>query len=106
MNPKEIKDFTSTWAKRLGLSHWYIKVRWMTKAEDKELDDCNGFTYWSAQHTHAIIALSKSPEDWKHTIVHELLHIRLTGHKDMKNWRTDVAEEIAINSLASALLRK
>lgn len=103
MKLQELRAFCKLWAAKLGLAHWRIVIRWMTPEEEEEFPDINGFCYWSPDHTHGWVRISKDSEDTKHTIVHELLHLRIEGHAPMTG-KKNMPLEVTINALTAALL--
>ncbi len=74
------------WQKRLGLHDWTIKLVYNCKPEDMTLENCSGCTEWTeANKTARIEMLSPSeygqrilPYDFEKTLVHELLHLKLS----------------------------
>jgi Zn-dependent peptidase ImmA (M78 family) len=75
----------------------------MTKAESEQNPFWNGYCVWSEEHKSAGISISKKAEHIQHTIIHELLHIRLDGHAPMLEAQS-VSTEVTVNAMASMLL--
>jgi hypothetical protein len=42
--------------------------------------------------------------DFKHTIIHELIHLRIQGHTDPPD-KEDILLEVAINKLSAAFVK-
>lgn len=103
MKLQELRATCKQWATKLGLAHWKISIRWMNEEESEEHPGINGFCYWSADHTHGWIRISKDSEDILHTTIHEILHLRLDGHLPM-TYKKSVPLEVTINALTAALL--
>ena len=106
MTLRELLAYTGKWRDQLGLSQWEIEAKWMSAADRRSMPDTNGYCWWSEQHQYAEIRVSKDSEDIEHTVIHELLHLRLEGHEvmaEMDNHRTPV--EVCINRLADQLRR-
>lgn len=74
------------WKTRLGLQDWTIKIVYNCKHEEMTLDNCSGCTEWTeAIKTARIEILSSTdygarilPFDFEKTLVHELLHLKLS----------------------------
>jgi Zn-dependent peptidase ImmA (M78 family) len=106
MTLRELLAYTAKWRDQLGLSQWEIEVKWMCAADSRSMPDANGYCWWSEQHQYAEIRIAKDSTDIEHTVIHELLHLRLEGHAVMAD--TDVHRtpiEVCINRLADQLRR-
>ena len=102
---KTIQAYTRKWLVRLGMGHWEVTIRFMNKEESEgEFEECNGFCRWSEQHTHAEIVISREAENWRHTCIHECLHLRLEGHRPLTRTKADIPLEVTINALTRAFL--
>lgn len=99
MTISQLRTYARRWQRRMKLQEWDITVRWMTRKERAEYPDWNGFCTWSEQHKLAAIAISKESDDIRHTVCHELLHLRWSGHAPQTD-SPNVPEEVAINALA------
>ena len=101
MSIKELRTLVDQWKPRLGLENWKISVRWAKKGEVEEY--CHGLVFWTTELATARILISKKSDDYLHTVVHELLHIRLEGHLSEVH-ADDPLYEQALNKLAEALI--
>ncbi len=104
----ELRRDLAFWQDALGLQHWRITLkRGKAVKEDPKpfsneiLDTAVAHSWWAVESPNAVIALL--PSQGTHTLVHELLHIRLEGHLDCPA-KYDALYERAINHLADALL--
>jgi hypothetical protein len=99
------------WQKRLRLQDWNISVR-MARVADlrpKTLGNIN----WDRKEKSAVISVmspddyrihgSAMLEDMEMTVVHELVHLHLSGLP--RNEETKKVEEQAVNMLAEALIK-
>src|SRR6185369_9187652 len=96
------------WQAALGLQHWRITLKRGKSVEidpkpfsNEILSTCAAHSWWVAESPNAVIALL--PTEGTHTLVHELLHIRLEGHRKSPA-KYDPLYERAINHLTEALL--
>ena len=90
-------------------SEWKINVKWGTPAEqpdyDKgEMDEGSvGNALWHPEECEAWIYLQRGAGQLEETLLHELLHIRLEGHREPVKY--DAMYERAINAITAALRR-
>lgn len=112
MKISELRLAAGEWQARLGLHEWELLIAWGKKAqpgclpEIKKLemdDDCEGNCYWQPEHPFGIILLRRKSTAHLHTLVHEMLHLRLEGHQNQPN-DYDPLYERSINALTAALL--
>jgi Zn-dependent peptidase ImmA (M78 family) len=75
----------------------------MTADERQEMKDSNGFSLWNPEYNLAVVVLARDGEHIRHTVIHELLHVRLQGHDYMPTKRS-LTTEATINALAKALI--
>lgn len=81
-NNKLLKE----WQHRLGLDDWRIKLFDNCKPDDMELSDVAGCVDWSESGKTAKIEIIDSqfygerivPFDYEKTLIHELLHLKLS----------------------------
>ena len=74
------------WKTRLGLQDWTIKLVYNCKHEEMTLDNCSGCTEWTEAIKAARIEILSPtdygerilPFDFEKTLVHELLHLKLS----------------------------
>lgn len=107
------------WQKRLGLTDWVIRVRFVdeeTMARETGAKDALGVSLWVPDRKTAKIyvlqprefkALEKDeliPATIEETLVHELLHILLEGH--LVQSPSNINTERALNQLAKVLCGK
>ena len=84
--PKTPQGLLKEWQKRLGLHEWHIKLIYNCKPEDMTLDGCSGCTEWTESVKAATIEILSPtsygnrilPFDFEKTLVHELLHLKLS----------------------------
>lgn len=108
MTISSLRTYLESYKSRLGLSTWEIKLRWISKKDLKDpqlqgIEDCDGMSWWSAEHQFATIVLSRSAEDLIHTLLHEILHILLEGTQE-KPRAYDPLYELSINRIADCIL--
>lgn len=87
------------WQHRLNLPEWTIRVNWGSK---REMGDSVGLCLWHTEEQAAIVKILRGQPDTEETLVHELLHIVLQGHDELKD-DYSVNLERAINRIAHAL---
>lgn len=102
------------WVETLGLQDWNIKLKY--NVYGSTIPDCNGRTnYVESNKTAAISILSEEeynrtqdvdfPFDWEKTLVHELLHLKLSLLDDSGNTVQDRIVHQLVDSLARALVK-
>lgn len=83
---KQANILLKEWQMRLGLQNWRIKLVANCKPNEMELENCAGCTDWTESiKTARIEILDKNyygerivPFDFEKTLVHELLHLKLS----------------------------
>ncbi len=85
------------WQKRLGLTEWFVAVKWGKLPEGEAAN-----IEWNHGRLTAEMTLRRG--EGEHTVVHELLHLRLEGHSEPHPENLDY--ERAINVLATVLIGK
>ena len=107
MTIRKARALVAYWQTVLGLTEWEIvEVRWCTPEEADEEDGHNNFY---SEGPSSKIALRKDQDDYdmEVTIVHELLHLMVDGHKDIEKLvgrHYDRMHERALNRLAKILI--
>lgn len=107
MTLKQCQAYVADYQERFKLGRWEIETRWATTKEcnDNGVELC-GFITWSKQieYPSALIRLNKQfcQGDIEQTIIHELLHLLLEGHKT-KQRKYDPHYECALNILSRNL---
>jgi hypothetical protein len=100
------------WRKKLGLRDWTIRFQYNVEPEDMFIDDSCGCTTWQESGKTALIQILKperygdriAPFDIEKTIVHELLHLKLSFiSSECDNLQQRVAHQI-IDDLAKAFV--
>jgi len=91
----------------MGMSEWAIITRWATRAECESQStpayDVGAFTSWFPDTSSATISINpRITQDFYHTVIHELLHLRLEGHK-MPRISLDAMYERGLNYVATLL---
>jgi len=108
MTIRELRGHAASWKKRLGLREWEIQVHWgsPSKAPDPSQlemsEDCDGNAWWFTEESHALILINKRSQIPLETLIHELLHVRLEGHKPAPG-KYDPLYERALNTIAKEL---
>lgn len=104
MTIRHARHILAEYMVRMDLTEWKIFLRWGTK---EEMKDSQGQCTWSPEYTSAEIFLRRDQPDVEipHTLVHELVHLALQGHRP-HDGRYSVMYERGINRLASAILRE
>lgn len=97
---QRVQRLLKLWQKRLELTEWKIELKLLPEAAD----DCWGQIEWFADSREATMQITRDLGPWQleTTVVHELLHILLQGHRDYEGY--DVNDERAINTLAARLV--
>ena len=115
MTDKKLQTLARKWIKKLELGSplWRkIDVAVMTAEEQAQHDGTLGICLWDIDNSYAYVGLApeeKHVEDqtlMEETLVHELLHLRLQGHKEYKKEYDDPHLERALNLLAEILVKK
>ena len=107
---EQVHDWLKLWQKRLRLEDWKIEVK-IVRIWDLEQGTL-GHIDWSAAHKTAVIKVlnpadyelpkDKVPTDMELSIVHELVHLRLSALPLNKSSRN--AEEQVVSMIANALV--
>jgi len=101
MKLSELRQELPRFQARLRLQDWKLSVRWAKKGELAD-DEYGTLDPWGYPETHEIsIVLRRG--DGLHTMVHEMVHVKLEGHHQ-KERRYDPLYECAINHITDALL--
>lgn len=100
MTISEAREKLAFWRNVLNLPEWTIAIAWGSK---REMGDAVGTCVWSPEEMVADIRLARRQDNPEQTIIHELIHVVLDGHKAM-NGKYNEMQERAINRLADALL--
>ena len=109
MTTRQLVALTYREARRMRLSEWKIDV--MFKPVDEMVrsgHDDDGLTFIDAEYQQVVIWVSKAirheHDRVRETVVHELLHVRLEGHRPQG--RYDPAYELGLNVIAGLLARE
>ena len=96
----ELRASARYWQERLGLNDWKITIR---QAKNSEMagDEYAGHAYWIPEYPEGTILVRRG--SGVDIVLHELLHIRLEGHRPSPK-RYDALYERALNALTDALL--
>ena len=101
------------WVERLGLQDWAIALRYDCELEDLNWDNACATTNFESTTKTAIIRMVK-PElatgrlldyDFEQTLVHELMHVKLTLLAIEPNSLANSMLELAIHQLVDDLAR-
>jgi hypothetical protein len=98
----EVRRATRKWQEILCLRDWRFFVKW-GKVKDLARVEAVGLCVWTAEERAAEIVLARRQTDLESTLVHEMLHVVLEGHKNYSG-RYDVHQERIINGLAQGYL--
>jgi hypothetical protein len=99
----QLRQHCRTWQARLGLRDWTITVGWLTP-EQAQAQSAQGTAEWNADEQTGHVSIDPESPDALATLIHELLHIRLDGHRVYPGY--DLHQERAINAITAALMRK
>lgn len=99
MTLHELRERMKYWQDRLNLREWKLTLQWMPARQAREFQ---GLCAWSVEELTAVVQIRRAQEDVEATLVHELLHIVLQGHKEYEDY--DLALERAINRITEALM--
>lgn len=113
--PEEIK-LLDEWSERLGLSDWHIVLLTNCKPEDMPLQDADGCVSYTETVKAAKIQIinpetrtnALRPFDFKETLVHELLHLKLCLLEEGDDWNKKLQLRILhqiIDDLSRALVK-
>ena len=108
MTLRTLKKHAATWVTALRLSDWEIDLVFKPQAE-LEAKDSAGSSYWQTEYKTASIEIASDQpeEEVLETLIHELLHLALEGHKPLhKGYKYDGPYEFALNTLAGVLADK
>lgn len=104
-NDQTLARLTRLWLKRLNLSDWRVKSSFVDPSTiAQNCAQCE----WHPDTRQATIKLAypsylrEQDTNIEETLVHELIHISLQGHRQYRGYSN--AEERTINSLATALI--
>lgn len=104
----DLKRDLAFWQAALGLQHWRISLKRGKSVEadpkpfsNEILRTAVAHSWWVAESPNAVIAMLRG--QGTHTLLHELIHIRLEGHRASPA-KYDPLYERAINHLTEALL--
>lgn len=99
MTIRQIRRLIPFWQEVLNLREWKITIRFGT---DEEMVDSLGLNYYSVEELQSTILIARG--EGEETVVHELLHLVLDGHKTYDGMY-DPMHERSINRLAAALVK-
>lgn len=100
----KIAALINKWKKKLRLQNWDIKF---VLVDAEGLNGCAGTLEWQTEYHSATMHLARELErpDMEETIIHELLHLLLEGHKNPVH-RDVPLYESGLNTLSSLLIKK
>ena len=108
MTNKKLQNLANVWIKRLELEAPVWRDISVSFGTEKELEGCLGYCTWDIDNSCAIIKIAKEPVQAENDVtveevlIHELLHLRLEGHRDIKDKR-DAQYERALNTISRVL---
>lgn len=106
------EELLREWKERLGLQDWRIKLLDECEPETMEIEGVAGCTEWTEENKCARIEMLNekyygeriTPYDWEKTLVHELLHLKLSLVSDrVESLQARYMHQI-IDDLARALV--
>lgn len=107
MTQRQLNKLVKTWAHRLGIDDW--KITTLFKSE-YEMGENEGLCYYYTEYRRAEIHIlrecdrEEGCDSIENTVVHELLHIVLEGHKPRLEGQYDAMFERGLNVIASVLI--
>lgn len=101
MKISEARDVCLEWQKSLGLESWDVRVRWANPKDKMTLDDYGQIMWWTEECRAEMILHRKNAD--VETIVHELMHVRLEGHRP-EPLPYDAVYEQGLNRVVSILV--
>lgn len=110
MKIRELRQLTKKWIDILELGEWKgrVKVNWGTEEELKnaEGDALDGVNIFSTERRLSEVFINPELEDHQiiETLVHELLHLVVDGHKNSLG-EYDAMHERALDRLAEAFVK-
>jgi len=104
MTIARVREIVAEYRALLDLTDWDIRCRWSRRGE---LADADGQCRWQPEYRIADVVLRRQQPDSEipHTVVHELLHLRLQGHT-LNEAPYDPQLELGINRTAAAILQR
>jgi hypothetical protein len=104
---REARQILAEYRALLDLGEWDIRVRW---SRQRELpDDEWGSMLWNPDTATAIMVINRGARlttaEIRSTVVHELLHVTLQGHRDHTGVREPMFER-GLNRIAGAILAR
>ena len=102
MTIRQARKILAEYLVRMDMTEWTVFLRWGTK---KEMEDLDGRCIWSPEYTHCEIVIRRDQADSEipKTVVHELVHVCLQGHKENHS-RYDTMYERGINRITLAII--
>ena len=106
------EELLQEWKERLGLFDWRIKLKENLEPDDMAEEDSDGcVSYVEAIRTARIDMMDEkyygeriAPYDWEKTLVHELMHLKLSLFDNSGNDIQDRLLHQIIDDLARALV--
>ena len=105
MTTYQLNQAANRWQRVLGMSEWEIVVKLAPGREMvQDGEPLEGSAWWIPESSppSAEIKIRARSERQEETLVHELLHVRLEGHKAVRKY--DPMYERGLNAIASALM--
>jgi hypothetical protein len=110
MTVPQLRRELKKWQAVLSLQNWRIQIKRGREVSgapvpfsDEINEECVGLTWWMPESPNAVVVIRKG--QGVHTLVHELLHLRLEGHKETP-LKYDPNYERALNHLTDCLVGK
>ena len=107
MTLKRLRTLAKKWIVALRLTDWDIDFKLVPDTE--ELGKCAGTCVWQTEYKTATIEIAgdQPPGEIEETLIHELLHLALEGHKPLtQNYKYDAMYERGLNVISEAMAAK
>lgn len=107
MTLKRLRTLAKKWIVALRLTDWEIDFKLVPNTE--ELGKCAGTCVWQTEYKTATIEIAgdQPPGEIEETLIHELLHLALEGHKPLtQKYKYDAMYERGLNVISEALAAK
>jgi hypothetical protein len=99
MKLRTTRSLCKYWQAVLNLPEWTIKLR---RPEKDECSDAIAWIYWSPEELTATLVMRAHAEE--DSLVHELLHLVLDGHKNYASELYSELHERSINRITASLI--
>lgn len=113
MTEEKAIELFNKWVHTLCLENWDIKFQWRVRERDMNLKECCGCTTYLHCSRQAIVQMLDPVDfsnelfeyDYEKTLVHELLHIKMSNLDDTGDPLRDKLTHQIIDDLARAFVK-